>query len=97
MPVIHADKFQVEKNNTIRWSLLNKTITSKIVKTETISVGGLRNYEEIRDVVKLYVEIDGGFYKDIELPINDREDRTPILLDRALMKQLNIIVNSQRK
>ena len=27
MPVIHADKFQVEKNNTIRWSLLGKTLT----------------------------------------------------------------------
>ena len=97
MPVIHADKFQVEKNNTIRWSLLNKTITSKIVKTETISVGGLRNYEETRYVVKLDVEFAGGFYKDIEFTIDDREDRTPILLDRAFMKRLNVMVNPQRK
>ena len=97
MPVIHADKFQIEKNNTIRWSLLNKTITSKIVKTETISVGGLRNYEETRYVVKLDVEFAGGFYKDIEFTIDDREDRTPILLDRAFMKRLNVMVNPQRK
>ena len=97
MPVIHADKFQVEKNNTIRWSLLGKTITSKIVKTEEISVGGLRDYEETRYVVKLDVEFAGGFYKDVEFTIDDREDRTPILLDRAFMKRLNVMVNPQRK
>jgi ribosomal protein S6--L-glutamate ligase len=97
MPVIHADKFQVEKNNTIRWSLLGKTITSKIVRTEEISVGGLRDYEETRYVVKLDVEFAGGFYKDVEFTIDDREDRTPILLDRAFMKRLNVMVNPQRK
>ena len=96
MPVIHADKFQVEKNNTIRWSLLGKTLTSKIVRTEEISVGGLRDYEETRYVVKLDVEFAGGFYKDVEFTIDDREDRTPILLDRAFMKRLNVI-NPQRK
>jgi len=97
MPVIHADKFQVEKNNTIRWTLLNKTLTSKIVRTEEISVGGLRDYEETRYVVKLDVEFAGGFYKDVEFTIDDREDRTPILLDRAFMKRLNVMVNPQRK
>ena len=97
MPVIHADKFQVEKNNTIRWTLLDKTITSKIVRTEEISVGGLRDYEETRYVVKLDVEFAGGFYKDVEFTIDDREDRTPILLDRQFMKRLNVMVNPQRK
>ena len=97
MPVIHADKFQVEKNNTIKWTLLGKTLTSKIVRTEEISVGGLRDYEETRYVVKLDVEFAGGFYKDVEFTIDDREDRTPILLDRAFMKRLNVMVNPQRK
>ena len=97
MPVIHADKFQVEKNNTIKWTLLGKTLTSKIVRTEEISVGGLRDYEETRYVVKLDVEFAGGFYKDVEFTIDDREDRTPILLDRQFMKRLNVMVNPQRK
>ena len=96
MPVIHADKFEVMKNNEIKWSLLGKTITSKIVRTEEISVGGLRDYEETRYVVKLDVEFNGGFYKDVEFTIDDREDRTPILLDREFMKRLNVI-NPQRK
>ena len=35
----------------------------------------------------------GGYYKDVEFTIDDRENRTPILLDRAFMKRLNVIVN----
>ena len=83
--------------NKITWSLLGKTITSDIIRKEEIKVGGLRDYDETRYVVKLDVEFAGGFYKDIEFTIDDREDRTPILLDRAFMKRLNVMVNPQRK
>ena len=96
MPVIHSDKYKIN-GNKITWTLLDKTITSDIVRKEEISVGGLRDYEETRYVVKLDVEFAGGFYKDIEFTIDDREDRTPILLDRAFMKRLNVMVNPQRK
>ena len=96
MPVIHADKYKIN-GNEITWSLLNKTITSKIIKKEEIKVGGLRDYDETRYVVRLDVEFAGGFYKDVEFTIDDREDRTPILLDRAFMKRLNVLVNPQRK
>ena len=96
MPVIHADKFKIN-GNKITWKLLNKTITSDIVRKEEIKVGGLRDYDETRYVVKLDVEFAGGYYKDVEFTIDDREDRTPILLDRAFMKRLNVMVNPQRK
>ena len=96
MPVIHADKYKI-KGNEITWTLLGKTITSKIIKKEEIKVGGLRDYDETRYVVRLDVEFAGGYYKDVEFTIDDREDRTPILLDRAFMKRLNVIVNPQRK
>ena len=56
MPVIHADKFEVMKNNEITWTLLGKSLTSDIVRKEEISVGGLRDYDEERYVVKLDVE-----------------------------------------
>ena len=97
MPVIHADKIKPMSNKKVTWSLLGKTITSDIVRTEEISVGGLRDYEEDRYVVKLDVEFAGGFYKDVEFTIDDREDRSPILLDRAFMNRLNVMVNPQRK
>ena len=96
MPVIHSDKYKIN-GNKITWSLLGKTITSDIIRKEEIKVGGLRDYDETRYVVKLDVEFAGGFYKDIEFTIDDREDRTPILLDRAFMKRLNVMVNPQRK
>ena len=96
MPVIHSDKYKIN-GNKITWSLLGKTITSDIIRKEEIKVGGLRDYDETRYVVKLDVEFAGGFYKDIEFNIDDREDRTPILLDRAFMKRLNVMVNPQRK
>ena len=96
MPVIHADKYKI-KGNEITWTLLGKTITSKIIKKEEIKVGGLRDYDETRYVVRLDVEFAGGYYKDVEFTLDDREDRTHILLDRAFMKKLNVVVNPARK
>ena len=96
MPVIHSDKYKID-GKKITWSLFNKTITSDIVRKEEISVGGLRDYDEDRYVVKLDVDFAGGHYKDIEFTIDDREDRSPILLDRAFMTRLNVMVNPQRK
>ena len=52
MSVIHADKMDV-KGKKVTWSLLGKTITSDIIRVEEISVGGLRDYEEDRYVIKL--------------------------------------------
>jgi ribosomal protein S6--L-glutamate ligase len=96
MPVIHTDKFSV-KGDKITWTLLGKTLTSNIVRKEEISVGGLRDYDETRYVVKLDVEFAGGYYKDVEFTLDDRDERTLILLDRAFMNRLNVMVNPQRK
>ena len=96
MPVIHTDKFKVD-GRKITWSLLGKTITSDIIRKEEISVGGLRDYNEDRYVVKLDVEFAGGFYKDVEFTLDDRDERTLILFDRAFMNRLNVMVNPQRK
>src|SRR5210317_1571548 len=96
MPVIHADSYKVD-GKQIRWSLLGKKITSDIVRKEEISVGGLRDYDETRYVVKLDVEFAGGFYKDVEFTLDDRDERTLILLDREFMNKLNVMVNPRRK
>jgi hypothetical protein len=96
MPVIHADKYKYLVRQ-IRWTLLGKTITSDIIRKEEISVGGLRDYDETRYVVKLDVEFAGGLYKDVEFTLDDRDERTLILFDRAFMNKLNVMVNPQRK
>ena len=95
MSVIHADKMDV-KGKKVTWSLLDKTITSDIIRTEEISVGGLRDYEETRYVIKLNVEFLGSMY-ETEFTLDDREDRTPILFDREFMSKVNVMVNPDRK
>ena len=95
MPVIHADKMKVN-GKRITWSLLDKTITSDIIRQEEISVGGLRNYDETRYVVKLDVEFLGTIY-ETEFTLDDRENRTPILFDREFMSKVNVMVNPDRK
>ena len=96
MSVIHADKTKV-KGKTIAWTLLGKTVVSPIIRKEEIKVGGLRDYEEDRYVIKLDMEFAGTVYTDILFTIDNREDRTPILLDRETMNKLNVIVSPRRK
>ena len=43
------------------------------------------------------MEFLGTMYKDLLFTIDNREDRTPILLDRSVMNTLNVIVSPQRK
>ena len=95
MSVIHADKMEV-KDKKVTWSLLGKTITSDIIRKEEISVGGLRDYDEDRYVIKLNVEFLSGIY-ETEFTLDDREDRTPILFDREFMSRVNVMVNPDRK
>ena len=95
MSVIHADKMQV-KDKKVTWTLLGKTITSDIIRKEEISVGGLRDYDEDRYVIKLNVEFLSGIY-ETEFTLDDREDRTPILFDREFMSRVNVMVNPDRK
>jgi len=95
MSVIHAEKMNV-KDKKVTWSLFDKTMTSDIIRTEEISVGGLRDYDETRYVIKLDVEFLGGVY-ETEFTLDDRENRTPILFDRKFMSRANVMVNPDRK
>ena len=95
MSVIHAENMKVI-GKQVKWSLLGKTITSDIIRKEEISVGGLRDYDEDRFVIKLDVEFLGGIY-ETEFTLDDRKDRTPILFDREFMSKVNVMVNPERK
>jgi|TARA_B110000240_G_scaffold5939_1_gene6531 ribosomal protein S6--L-glutamate ligase len=95
MPVIHADEMKVS-GKKVTWTLLDKTITSDIIRTEEISVGGLRDYDEDRYVVKLDVEFLGTVY-ETEFTLDDRDERSHILFDRAFMNRLNVMVNPGSK
>ena len=94
-PTIHADKIDV-KGKSITWTLNDKTITSNIVKISNVDVGGLNNYSEKRYTVKLNFEFEGTNYTS-NFMIDDREDRTPVLLNRDILSLLNVAVNPSRK
>ena len=94
--VIHAEKMEV-KGKKVTWSLYNKTITSDIIRQEEIKVGGLRDYEEDRYLIKLDVQFAGTMYTDVEFTLDDGENRTHILLDREFMNRLNVMVDPSRK
>jgi len=93
---IHADKLDV-KGKKVTWTYEGKTIKSKIQRVVKVDVGGLNDYSEERYAVLLDFEFAGSLYKNVEFLLDDREDRSPILLNRKLMRQMNIMVNPQRK
>jgi ribosomal protein S6--L-glutamate ligase len=93
---IHTDKLQVKEKN-ITWTYKGKAITSKIQRVAKIDVGGLNDYSEERYAILLDFEFAGSTYKDVEFLLDDREDKSPILLNRALMRKMNVMVNPQRK
>jgi len=94
--VIHGDKINIQ-GKKVSWTLLGKKYTTDIIKMDNIKVGGLRNYDEDRPLIELDVEFAGTIYEKVLFTIDDRAERTPILLDREFMKRLNVMVNPARK
>ena len=95
-PTIHADKIKVN-GKKITWTYENTTHKSKLIKINDVRVGGLNDYTEKRYTVLLDIEFAGTLYKDVKVMLDDRSDREPMLLNRKLMRQMNVMVNPQRK
>jgi len=81
----------------VYWTLFDKRIKRPLVRITKVNLGGLRDYSEERYVVKLDIEFLGTKYEDIEFTVDDRKNRTRILLNRDVMRKMNVIVNPQRK
>ena len=96
LAVIHADKFKVN-GKKITWTLLGKTITSDILEKIKVGVGGMRDYDEERYVIQLDVEFLGTVYKDVKFTLDDRDERSLILMNRGFMKRVNVMVNPARR
>jgi len=94
--VIHADKIKVN-GKKITWTLLGKTITSDILEKIKVGVGGMRDYDEERYVIQLDVEFLGTIYKDVKFTLDDRDERSLILMNRGFMKRVNVMVNPARR
>ena len=98
LPVIHGDTIKYDaKTKMVHWSLFGKNMKTPLDHIKKVNLGGLRDYSESRYVVKLDIEFAGKRYEDIQFTIDDRKNRTRILLNRDLMVKMNVMVNPQRK
>ena len=95
-PTIHAEKVDV-KDKIVTWTYEGKSLKNKLIKISDVHVGGLNDYTEKRYTILLDIEFAGTLYKDVDVMLDDRGDREPVLLNRKLMRQMNVMVNPQRK
>ena len=93
LSVLHAEDIKVSGKN-ITFTLKGKTITTKIVKTyEALTGGGT----DERYVVELELEFLGSKNKFM-FGLDDRTKMgTEVLLNRFVMKELNLMIDPQRK
>ena len=81
----------------VTWTLNGKTITSDILREVKVDVGGLNDYSEKRYAVNLSFEFAGSEYSDIEFLLDDREEKSPVLFNRKIIRILNVAINARRK
>jgi len=94
--VIHADSYDID-GKTITWTLNDKKMKSSLIRMKDIKLGGFRNQEETRPVIKLDLKFQNTTYKDLLFTLDDRGEKTPILINREFMKFTNIAVDPSRK
>ena len=93
-PVLHAENIEVN-GKKITFTNNDKTITTKLLGTYTSVTGG---GEDERYVVELDFEFSGTIFEKVEFGLDDRERMgTDVLLNRDMMRKLNVMVNPQRK
>ena len=93
-PVLHAEDVKIV-GKKITFTTHDKTITTNLKGTYTSVTGG---GEDDRPVVELEFEFAGTNFGKIEFGLDDRDRMgTDVLLNRKLMRILNVMVNPQRK
>ena len=92
--VLHAEDIEIS-GGKITFTHGGKTITTKLV-SEYVSVTG--GGEDERPVVELEFEFSGTNYGKVQFGLDDRNRMgTDVLMNRKMMRILNVIVNPQRK
>ena len=93
MPVLHAEDIKVN-GKKITFTTNNKTITTKLVGTYTTVTGA---GQDDRYIAELEFEFAGSNYGEVQFGLDNRDDlSTDVLLNRKLMRLLNVMVNPQR-
>ena len=62
-----------------------------------IKLGGFRDREEVRPSILMDFLFNGTFYKNMRFTLDDRGNKTPILINRDFMKNANLMIDPSRK
>lgn len=100
--VIHADSYEI-KGNEIVWQFDDVSMKSKI-----ISMSSIDSDKDERPLIALDFIFNGTLYRDLLFTIDDRGPipprkaagwgvRTPMLMNRKFMNDVNLAVNPSRK
>jgi hypothetical protein len=96
--VLHADKYDIdEKNNMVTWSNNGKSYKYSYKTIKEVHVGGLRNHTENRPVIELDITFDGVIHKAVDVTLDNRADRTPVLINRRFIRKGNLTINPAKK
>jgi ribosomal protein S6--L-glutamate ligase len=92
-PVLHAEDIKISKNE-ITFTHKDKTITTKLIGNYVSVTGG---GEDKRPIVEFEFKFAGTNYGKIEFGLDNRDRlKTDVLLNRKIMKLMNVMVNPAR-
>ena len=94
--VIHADKIDIQ-GKRVSWELNGVKLSHPIKEMKNIKLGGFRNREEIRPSIEMDFSFSGILYKNIPFTLDDRGEKTPLLINRDFMKKANLMIDPSRK
>ena len=96
--VMHADKYDIdEKSKTVSWTSHGKKFKNPYSSIEDVTVGGAKEYVEKRPEILLDMSFDGVLYKEVGFTLDDRSERTPVLISRKFMNKANVSVNPAKR
>ena len=91
--VIHADSYDIS-GKTLSFKLNGKTLTTSYLGDyKTITGSG----EEDRPKIKLDLEFNGNMYKGLPFTIDDRSDKSTLLMNRDFLIQANLTINPAKE
>ena len=94
MCVLHAEDVKIN-GKKVTFTTNNKTITTNFVGQSSVVSGSGR---DDRPIVELEFEYAGTNFGKIKFGLDNREDMsTDVLLNREVMRVMNVMVNPQRK
>jgi len=96
--VLHSDKYEInEKKKIVVWHQGEKKYTNNYKEIKNVKVGGLRDYTEKRPVINVDISFDGILYKEVDIVLDDRKGRSPVLINRMFMRKANLMVNPSKR